>query len=358
MRLLFMNKIGRLWVWALLGVVLALVFIPEVFHSLDHYRFNKRIKMEREKVTMLIQAGDNGYEELVRLVPTLWFPNASEAIKGILAQHKRDRVADLCSAYVACGYNQSTKMQIARALGTLGDSRAVPVLLKDLQSVWGELELIRYDDQIDALGDLKARDATDLLLKIFRHQYSWEGSSWRTKMKVLIALGKIGNEQALPDASRNITSRSDWYVRQGALNYLIHIGNNEARMALQKAYQEFQDPEIALCLVQLGEMAVLPDLRNRLKGWLDNFDTGGWSKTDYWGVFYCVHALLITEDTTALPELRRAFAMFKKPNSEAERYIVEAAQGYTPRLLLNESKATSLISDLDAFLSKNRGVGN
>jgi hypothetical protein len=50
--------------------------------------------------------------------------------------------------------------------------------------------------------------------------------------------------------------------------------------------------------------------------------------------------------------------MFKKPNSEAERYIVEAAQGYTPRLLLNESKATSLISDLDAFLSKNRGVGN
>jgi hypothetical protein len=68
MRLLFMNKIGRLWVWALLGVVLALVFIPEVFHSLDHYRFNKRIKMEREKVTMLIQAGDNGYEELVRLV--------------------------------------------------------------------------------------------------------------------------------------------------------------------------------------------------------------------------------------------------------------------------------------------------
>jgi hypothetical protein len=93
----------------------------------------------------------------------------------------------------------------------------------DLQSVWGELELIRYDDQIDALGDLKARDATDLLLKIFRHQYSWEGSSWRTKMKVLIALGKIGNEQALPDASRNITSRSDWYVRQGALNYLIHI---------------------------------------------------------------------------------------------------------------------------------------
>jgi hypothetical protein len=129
-------------------------------------------------------------------------------------------------------------------------------------------------------------------------------------------------------------------------------------MALQKAYQEFQDPEIALCLVQLGEMAVLPDLRNRLKGWLDNFDTGGWSKTDYWGVFYCVHALLITEDTTALPELRRAFAMFKKPNSEAERYIVEAAQGYTPRLLLNESKATSLISDLDAFLSKNRGVGN
>jgi hypothetical protein len=65
--------------------------------------------MEREKVGMLIQAGDNGYEELVRLVPTLWFPNVSEALKGILAQQKHDRVADLCSAHVACGRNQNTK---------------------------------------------------------------------------------------------------------------------------------------------------------------------------------------------------------------------------------------------------------
>jgi HEAT repeat protein len=224
--------------------------------------------------------------------------------------------------------------------------------------VWGDLELITYDAQIDALGDLKAKDAADLLLKIFRHQYSWEGSAWRTKMEVLIALGKIGDERALPDAGRNTDSRSDWYIRQGALNYLIHINNKEARTVLQMAYQNSQDPEIALCLVQLGEKVVLPDVRNQLKKWLDNFDTGGWVKTDYWGIFYCVHALLIAEDTEALPELRRAFAMFKKPNSETDHYIVEASQGYTPRLLLDHSKAASLVSDLQEFLRKNGGVGN
>ena len=273
-----------------------------------------------------------------------------DALKGILAQARRDRVADLCRAYVACGHN--TKTAIARALGTLGDSRAVAVLLKDLHSVWTDLTLIQYDAQIEALGALKANEAADQLLQILRHQYSWEGSSWRIKGNVFVALGKIGDERALPDASRYVESETDWDVKQAALNYLIHINNGTARAALWRAYQRSQEPEVALCLVQVGETSVLPDVRIRLSKWLDDFATGGWSKTDYWGVFYCVHALLSAGDDDAVRELRRALEMFKKPNAETERYIDEAANRFTRRLLLDERKAQALLPELERFLAK------
>src|ERR1035438_5637346 len=211
----------RFWIWGLLIALLAFIVLPEFLHSWEHYRFNRRIAKENEKVTALVQVGDSGYNELVRLVPRLWFGNVPAALKGILAQDKRDRVADLCSAYVTCGRNHNTKTAIARALGTLGDSRAVPVLLKDLHSVWTELTLIQYDAQIEALGELRAKEAADQLLLILRQQYSWEGSSWRIKGNSLVALGKIGDERAVPDASRYAESETDWDVGQDHLNYMI-----------------------------------------------------------------------------------------------------------------------------------------
>lgn len=190
------------------------------------------------------------------------------------------------------------------------------------------------------------------MLKILRHRYEWEGSSWRIKENIFVALGKIGDERALPDAAHYVESEADWYVKQGALNYLIHINGSEARAVLWKTYQRFQEPEVALCLVQVGETAVLPDLRNRLRIWLDDFGKGGWSKTDYWGVFYCVHALLIAQDADATPELRRALDMFKQRNAETERYIAEAASRYIPQLLLDEGRAQALVPDLERFLEK------
>lgn len=132
----------RFWFWSLLIALLAFIALPELLHSFGHYQFDRRITKERAKVAALVQAGDGGYDELVRLLPRLWFGNVPDALKGILAQDKRDRVADLCRAYVACGRNHNTKTELARTFQRLGDVRAAPVLLKDLESVWSELTLI------------------------------------------------------------------------------------------------------------------------------------------------------------------------------------------------------------------------
>jgi hypothetical protein len=347
----------RFWIWGLLIALLAFFVLPEVLHSLEHRRFHRRVAREKEKVAALVQAGDAGYDELVRLLPTLWFSNVPDALKGILAQGKRDRVADLCRAYVACGRNHNTKTAIARALGTLGDARAAPVLLKDLHSVWTELPLIQYDAQIEALGALEAKEASDQLLQILRHQYSWEGSSWRIKGNIFVALGKMGDGRALPDASRYVESETDWDIGQAALNYLIHIDNGDAKAALWRAYRRYQAPEAALCLVQVGETSVLPDVREGLRKWLHDFDAGGWNRTYCWGVFSYVHALLIAEDGDAVPDLRRVLTLFKTRNTETERYISEAASGYTSRVLLDQRRAQALVPELKHFLETHPATG-
>ena len=349
-----MKLTSRFWVWSILVALLTLLVLPDALESLSNHRRHQRIAREKEKVTALVQAGDRGYDELVQILPTLWFYNTPDALKGILAQRQRDRVADLCQAYGACGNNHNTKKAICCALQELGDSRAAPVLQKDLESVWTDLTLIEYDSQIETLGTLRAKDSADLLLRILRHQYSWEGSAWRVKEEVFVALGKIGDQRAMPDAEHYIESDrgGDWYLRQGALSYLIHINNSEAKAAIRKEYERSHEPDDALCLVQVGDMSVVPDVRDRLRKWLDDFGAGGWNHTDYWGIFYYAHALLIAQDADAAPVLRRTLKLFSQPDIEMRRYLDEAARGYTLRVLLDEQSANTLVPDLESFLQK------
>jgi HEAT repeat protein len=345
-----MKVTSRFWIWSLVILLLGFLVVPELVDWWYQYQLDSRISREKQKVAELVQARDRGYDDLVRLVPSLWFGNVPPALKGILAQEKRDRVADLCAIYVACGQKRNPKEAIARVLGQLGDPRASTVLIKDLESVWPGLPLIQYDAQIEALGSIRAKDAGDLLLKILRQHYSWEGSAWKTKEEAFVALGKIGDERALPDASRSIGSSEDWYIRRGAMNYLTHIGNSAAKAALMEEFQRDHESETGLCLVQVGETSIMPEVQSRLKNWLDNYSAGGWNNTDFWGIFYCVHALLLAKDTDAIPELRRALVVLKKDDAKTQEYVRDDASGYSAKLLLDERSADTLVFDLEVFL--------
>jgi hypothetical protein len=345
-----MKVTSRFWVWSLLILLLGFLVVPELVDGWYQYQLDRRISREKQKIAELVQAGDRGYDDLVRLVPSLWFGNVSPALEGILAQKKRDRTADLCAIYVACGQKRHPKEEIARVLGQLGDPRASTVLIKNLESVWQDLALIEYDAEIETLGSIKAKDAGDLLLKILRHHYSWEGSAWRIKEEAFVALGKNGDERALPDASRSIVSSEDWYIRRGAMNYLTHIGNSAAKTALMEEFQRDHEPETGLCLVQVGETSILPEVQSCLKNWLDNYSAGGWNNTDFWGIFYCVHALLLAKDIDAIPELRRALVVLKKDDTKTQEYVRDDASGYSSKLLLDEHSADTLVSDLEIFV--------
>jgi hypothetical protein len=83
---------------------------------------------------------------------------------------------------------------------------------------------------------------------------------------------------------------------------------------------------------------------------VDNYSGGGWDRTDYWGIFYTVHALLLAKDTVALPELRRGLVVLKKQDAQTKRYVEEGARGYASKLLLDERRAYTLVPDLERFL--------
>jgi hypothetical protein len=220
--------------------------------------------------------------------------------------------------------------------------------MKELESVGTSLELIRCDTEIEALGSFKTKEAGDLLLKILRHHYSWEGSAWSIKEKTFVALGKIGDERALPDAVKYLADDADWYINKGAMNYLMRIGSSAAKEALMQAFQRSHEPELALCLVQVGEKSILPDVRSGLKDWLNNYSAGGWNRTDFWGIFYRVHTLLLAKDVNSVSDLRRALDVLKTKDTETQRYIRDDANGYSRKLLLDERSAETLISDLES----------
>jgi len=168
-----MKITSRFWVWSLVIFLLAFLVLPEVLDSWSYSQQHKRINREKQKIAELIQAGGQGYDDLVRLVPSLRLGNVTPALDGILVQTNRDRVSDLCKVYIACGNDRNKKEAIAKILGQLGDLRAAPVLIEDLKSVWTELKLIGCDDEIEAIGRLKAKEAGDILLNITAVRFSF-----------------------------------------------------------------------------------------------------------------------------------------------------------------------------------------
>lgn len=342
-----MKITSRFWVWSLVILLLAFLIVPTVLDSWSYSQHHKRINLEKQKIAELVQAGDRGYDELVRLVPSLWFGNVSLALEGILLQTNRDRVADLCAIYTTCGPKRNHKEALARALGQLGDSRAAAVLIKDLESVGRSLELIMCDAEIESLGLLKAKEAGEILCNIVE-----KGAPWSIKEKAFVALGRIGDDRALPDAAKYIRGGDafyqDWEIEQGAMNYLTRIGNSEAKSILTQKYKTDHRPELALCLVQLGDRSVLPDVRIQLKNWLADFAVHGWGGN--WDFFYCVRALLVANDTESMPDLKQALLILTNGDKETQHYVDNDAHGYSGKLLLDEQKTESLVSDLKAFL--------
>src|SRR3989475_1625328 len=120
--------------------------------------------------------------------------------------------------------NWIMRMHAAKALGNLGDERAVRHLIPLLMD---SVKAVRVD-ATDALAEI-GRPAVATLLAALRHE------EWILRLHACEALGKIGAEEAVAPLCEVMLHDRDMAVRQDAAKALGSLGHPAAFEALAKA---------------------------------------------------------------------------------------------------------------------------
>ena len=144
-------------------------------------------------------------------------------------------------------------------LGSSGDKRAVPHLIKALEKDMKQRKGIAMAI-IPTLGHLKDDRAVPLLIKALNNL----DEDWLGREAAAVALGDIGSTQAVP-----YLIRAAWLpeTRTVAIDALAGIGDSRATAVLLSALNEPEDPEAREAaingLIKIGEPAV-PALIDKL----------------------------------------------------------------------------------------------
>jgi len=140
---------------------------------------------------------------------------------------------------------------------------AVPFLMRALEAPQAkDPELLQYN-AARLLGDLKAREAVELLRRVLR-----EGSS-RVRQSAAAALGTIGDPSALPDLLELAQSDADFYLQMRAIDALGRLGDPRAERVLLKLLREHANDNVrfraAEALARAGTLAAIPVLESLLE---------------------------------------------------------------------------------------------
>ena len=117
----------------------------------------------------------------------------------------------------------AVRKEVARELGELGDSSAVPPLIQALR----DNNLFVRRTSVESLGKLKDERAVDSLIKTLKGKDP--GLRWRAAG----ALGKIGNERAIEPLVEALTD-NDIHVRALSIESLSEIGDLKLLPKLNK----------------------------------------------------------------------------------------------------------------------------
>ncbi len=111
---------------------------------------------------------------------------------------------------------------VVKVLGKPGYTEAIPVFSEALMGEQGHFE--RYmgvrDAMVYALGKIGGDEAVEVLLMVLKH----DGKSWSERKIAASVLGKIGNQQAIPDLLEAMNSDEYPDVRAAAAVALGNLG--------------------------------------------------------------------------------------------------------------------------------------
>ncbi len=81
---------------------------------------------------------------------------------------------------------------------------------------------------VKALGNMKEKQAVDALVEVFQAEEVKRVPSWELRAEVAIALGKIGDQKAIPFLGNTVRTEQDWVVRRYIAGALGKIGGEKS----------------------------------------------------------------------------------------------------------------------------------
>jgi HEAT repeat protein len=136
------------------------------------------------------------------------------------------------------------RLEAVKSLGTSQDKGAVEYLIQATADPDARVKL----KAIDALGTLRASDATLVLVQVL---YLHDSEPW-LRQRVLVALGKIGDNRAVRPITEYLARESDVSTMGNAIFALGEIGDTQAIGDLERIGQHTSDQR----LVQLSQDAI------------------------------------------------------------------------------------------------------
>jgi HEAT repeat protein/PBS lyase HEAT-like repeat-containing protein len=136
------------------------------------------------------------------------------------------------------------RLEAVKSLGTSQEKSAVEYLIQATADPDARVKL----KAIDALGTLRASDATLVLVQVL---YLHDSEPW-LRQRVLVALGKIGDNRAVRPITEYLARENDVSTMGNAIFALGEIGDTQAIGDLERIGQRTSDQR----LVQLSQDAI------------------------------------------------------------------------------------------------------
>lgn len=160
------------------------------------------------------------------------------------------------------------RLKVARALGHLGDGRAVEPLLACLSQAQRANEIFRAVNAVHALGQVGNGRVIEPLLACLEDE--WDGPSRPVGVEAARALGRLRDARAVEPLCTHLQDRSP-EVRRAAVRALEQLGDSRAVEPLLASLRD-PDPgireEAVRVLGQMGDARAIAPLR-ALLGSLD-----------------------------------------------------------------------------------------
>jgi len=143
----------------------------------------------------------------------------------------------------------------ARALGEIGDARAVEPLIEALRrdrGDWQDSEWFLRLEAAEALGKIGNARGIEFFIAALRD------SNHFVRRGAAEALGEIGDARAIEPLTAALRD-SDWFVRQGAAEALGKIGDERALPELERVAREDKDSLFGAAEVARKAMELIRD---------------------------------------------------------------------------------------------------